>query len=61
MCMNQNGAIFSLNDKPLKLLDQFVQFSSNISSTESNVNIHIDKVWIAIDRLMIIWKFEFSD
>ena len=45
-----------LRSKPLKLIDQFIYLSSNISSTESNVNIHIGKVWTTIDKLLIIWK-----
>ena len=53
ICFNQNGVLYSsLNGKPLKLVDQFIYLSSNISSTESNVNICIGKAWIAIDRLM---------
>ena len=39
----------------------FTKSSSNISSTESNVNICIGKVWSAIDRLMTIWKSNLSD
>ena len=35
--------------------------SSNISSTESDVNIWIDKVLTTIDRLMTIWKSYVSD
>ena len=50
------GAISSLNGKPLKLVDQFIYLSSNISSTESNVNIFIGKTRTAIDRLLIIQK-----
>ena len=37
-----NGVI-SFNVKPLKLVDQFIYLGSNISSTESDVNIHIEK------------------
>ena len=47
MSFNQDGAISSLNGKPLKL-DQFIYLSSNISSTESDVN--IGKAWTTIDR-----------
>ena len=39
MYFNQDSAIFFLNGKPL----QFIYFRSNISSMESDVNIHIDK------------------
>ena len=56
---NQNGAIFSLNGMPLKLGDQFTFHSSNISSTENNVN--IGKAWTAIDRLMAICKSDLSE
>ena len=41
----------SLNGKPLKLVNQFPELGSNISSTESNVNVCISKVWIGIERL----------
>ena len=50
MCFNQDGANSSLNDKPLKLVNQFIHFSSSISSTESNVIIpmvKIDSVWLS--------------
>ena len=38
MCFNKDGAISSSNNKSLKLWDQFIYLSSNISSTESNVS-----------------------
>ena len=50
MCFKQDGAISTLNDKPLKLLDHFRYLSSNISFTENNVNIHIGKAKTVIDR-----------
>ena len=59
MCFNQDGAISSLTDKPLA--DQFTYLSSNISSTESNVKICIDKAWTAIDMLTTLWKSDPSD
>ena len=57
MCFKQ-GAISILNGKPLKLVDQFTYISSNISSTESDVNIHIEKAWINIYDLSIKWKYQ---
>ena len=45
----------------MKLVDQFTYFSSNISSTESNVNICKGKLWTAIDKLSVIWKSDLSD
>ena len=51
----------SLNYKPLKLANQFTYLDSNISSTESNVNLCIGKVWTAMGWLSVIWKSDFSD
>ena len=42
--MNNYSTISSLNDKPLKLVDQFIYLGSNISSTENYVNKCIGKV-----------------
>ena len=52
MCFDQDCAIFSLNSKPLKIVNQFRYLG--ISTTESVVNINIGNVWIAIDRLLTI-------
>ena len=61
MYFNKDGVISSLNCKALKIVDQFIYLGSNILSTESNVNIYIDKAWTAIGRLMIWWKSDLSD
>ena len=37
---------------------EFPYLGSNISLTESDVNICIAKAWTAIDRLSVIWKFD---
>ena len=60
MCFNQDGVIFSLNGKPLKLVDQFIYFDSNISSTESDVNICISKALNIPDKLTTISKSDLS-
>ena len=60
LCFRQNRAIAILNGKLLKLVNQFIYLSSNISSTESNVSVHIGKAWTAIDKLSIIWKCSLS-
>ena len=60
MCFKQDRAISTLNSKPLNL-DEFTYLSSNISSTESDVNICIGGVLTAIDKLLIIRKLDFSD
>ena len=45
----------------LKLVDQFIYLSSNISSSESFVNISIEKEWIAMSGLLIIRKSDLCD
>ena len=54
----KQGAISTLSGKPLKLVDYFACLSSNISSTESNVNMHNGK---AFNRLITIQKTDLSD
>ena len=61
MCFNLEGAISTLNGHPLKLVEKFTYLSSNISSIESDVNMHLVKMWSAIGRLSIIWKFDLSN
>ena len=60
MCFKGEGAISTLSDKSLKLIDKFTYPSSNISSTVSDINIHL-AAWAAFDRLSIIWKFGQSE
>ena len=55
------GAIFSLNDKPLKLVEQFTYLGSNISATESDANIYIGKAWTVIYRLTAIRQSDHFD
>ena len=57
MCLNEDAAISSINSNCLKWVDKFIQISSNISSTESNVNIYKGKAWTAIKRLTTPRKF----
>ena len=54
-------ATSTLNGKPLKLVDQFTYHGSNISTTESDVNIRLAKSWNQSDRLSIIQKSDSSD
>ena len=53
MGFNHDCAISSLNGNHLKLVDHL---GSNISSTESDVNIRIGKAWTASARLTTILK-----
>ena len=61
MYFKQKGDISTLSGKPLKLFDLFTYLSSNILSTESDVNIIIGKTWTAIESLSIIWKADLFD
>ena len=61
MCFKQKGAISTLSGQPKKFEDQFTYLGSNISSTESDVNKCLEKVWNTIDWLYIIWKSDLSD
>ena len=44
MCFKLEGTISIFSCKPLKLVDKFTYLSSNISSTESDVNTYLVKV-----------------
>ena len=61
MCFNQDSAITKLDDKPLKLVEQFRYLGSNISRTESAVKMHIGRAWTAVDWLSIIWSSDLCD
>ena len=57
----QDGAISTLNSKPLKLVEKFTYFDSNSSSTESGVNKRRGNKRTTICRLLIIWECDLSD
>ena len=61
MCFNQRGNIFTLNGRSLKLVDKFTYLGSRLSSTENDINRWLAKAWIAIDRLLVIWKSDLSN
>ena len=61
MRFKQVEAISVLNCKSLKLLDNFAYLDSNSSSTESDINISIQKISTAILRLSILEKSDYSD
>ena len=54
-------AISTLLGQPLKLIHLFTYLDSNISSTETDVNIRPPRVWNTIDWLLIKWKPNQSD
>ena len=43
ICFKQDSAISSINGKSLKFADEFTHLGSNILSTESDVNICLEK------------------
>ena len=61
MCFNQRGDISTLNGSSLKLVDKFTYLRSSVSSTKTGINSRLAKAWIAIDRLLVIWKSDLTD
>ena len=61
LCFNQKGDISTLNGSSLKLVDKFTYLSSCFSSTENDINTCLAKALNAIDKLIIIWKFNLSN
>ena len=60
MCYNQTGDISTL-ETSLKLVDNFTNLRSSVSSTEKDIDTRLTKAWTAIDRLSIIWKSDLTD
>ena len=56
MYINQRGDISTLKGGLLKLVNKFTYLGSSVSSTEKDINTHLEKAWTAIDRLSIIWN-----
>ena len=56
MCFNQRDDIHTLNRGPLKLVDKFTYLGSSVSSTETDINTRLAKVWTNIDSQSVIWK-----
>ena len=48
MCFNQTGDISTLNSSSLKIVDKFTDLGSSVSSTETDINTWLAKVWTAI-------------
>ena len=61
ICVNQTGDISTQNGSSLKLVDKFTYLGSSVSSTETDINTQLAKVWTAIDRLLVIWKSDLTD
>ena len=61
MCFNQSGDISTLNGSSLKLVDKFTYLGSSVSTTEKDINTRIAKVWIAIEKLSVIWRSDLTN
>ena len=61
MCFNQRGDMSTLNGSSLKLVDKFTYIGSSVSSTETDINIRLAKIWTAIDRLSDIGDSDLTD
>ena len=51
ICFKQKNRVHvssPVSGKPLKLVDQFIYFGCNISSTESDIDLHLVKTWNAM-------------
>ena len=55
------GDISTLDGTSLKLVDNFINLGSSVSSTEKDIDTRLTKAWTAIDRFSIIWKSNLTD
>ena len=60
MCYDQTEDISKLNGSSLKLVD-FTYRGSSVSSTETDIDTQLTKVWTAINSLSVIWKSDLTD
>ena len=61
MGYNQTGNISTLDRAFLKLVDEFTNLGSSVSSTEKDIDTGLTKAWTTFDRLSIIWKSDLTD
>ena len=61
ICFNQTGDISTLNGCTLKLVDKSTYLGSSVSSTETDIDTRLAKVWTANYRLSVIWKSDWTD
>ena len=60
MCLNQKRDISTLNGGSLKLVDKFTYLGSSVSSTENDIGMRLAKAWTAVDRLLTLWKTNYT-
>ena len=61
MCFNQRDDISTLNGSSLKLVHNFPDLGSSVSSTKIDINTQLAKAWTAINKLSVIWKSDLTD
>ena len=54
MCYNQTGDISTQSGNSLKLVDNFTNLGSSVSSTEKDIDTRLTKAWTAINKLSVI-------
>ena len=61
MCFNQRGDISTLNGCSLEVVDKFTSQGSRVSSTETDIDTRLARIWTTINRLSVVWKSDFTD
>ena len=61
MPFNQEGSIHTLGGDIVKQVLSFIYLGSEVSDTESDVNIRIGKAWAALNKMKMIWESGLSD
>ena len=61
MCYNQTGDISTLDGSSLKLVDKFTYLGNSVSSTQKDIYTRLTNTWIAIDKLLVIWRSDLAD
>ena len=61
MCFNETGNISTQNGSSLKLVDKFTYLGSSVSSSETDINTRLAKVWTANNSLSVIRKSHLTD
>ena len=61
MTLNIDGAIKSLNQTPLKKVEEFYYLGSSMSSSERDVDVRISKGWATLDKLRTISKLNLPE
>ena len=58
---NQTVDISTLNGCSMKLVDNFTNLGSSVSTAETDIDKWLTKAWTALDRLSAIWMSDLTD